>query len=68
MMLRSDSKFPLHLTYVVKLSSHATSDALCGQVENLVSGKQRSFTSIHELFQLLSDDLGPSDLNSPETS
>lgn len=63
MMLRSDSKYPIYLAYVVKLSSDATPDVLCGRVENLVSGKQRDFTSATELFQFISIDLKSSDLN-----
>lgn len=61
MTLRSDSKYPIHLTYVVKLSSDATPDALCGRLENLVSGKHGEFTSANELFRLMTVDLGSDD-------
>ena len=57
MILRIDSKFPIQRTYVVKLSSDATPDSLCGRFENLVSGKHRDFASARELFQLMSADL-----------
>lgn len=57
MMLRSDSKYPIHRTYVVKLSSNATRGVLCGRLENLVSGTHRDFGSAHELLQLMESDV-----------
>jgi hypothetical protein len=61
MALRSDSKYPIHLTYVVKLSSDATPEALCGRLENLVSGKHENFRSDRELFRLMTADLESGD-------
>ncbi|PKO31333.1 MAG: hypothetical protein CVU34_17820 [Betaproteobacteria bacterium HGW-Betaproteobacteria-7] len=61
MTLRSDSKYPIHLTYVVKLSSDATPDALCGRLENLVSGKHGEFTSASELLRLMTAALDTGD-------
>jgi hypothetical protein len=68
MTLRSDSKYPIHLTYVVKLSSDATPDALCGRLENLVSGKHGDFASAGELFKMMEVDLVAGDGKSAEES
>jgi len=68
MTLRSDSKYPIHRTYVVKLSSDATRVSLCGRLENLVSGKHRDFRSAHELLQLMACDLESDDQRSPDES
>jgi hypothetical protein len=68
MMLRSDPKYPIHRTYVVKLSSDATRGALCGRLENLVSGKHRDFRSAHELLQLMECDIESGDQKSPDES
>lgn len=68
MTLRSDSKYPIHLTYVVKLSSDATPDVLCGRLENLVSGKHRHFASAGDLFQLIEGDLESGDGKSLDES
>ena len=57
MILRSDSKYPISRTYVVKLNSDATANALCGRLENLLSGVFSDFTSSQELLQLLNADL-----------
>lgn len=57
MILRTDSKYPINRAYVVKLSSDATSDALRGRLEHLVSGKHRDFVSAQELLQLMTVDL-----------
>lgn len=65
MTLRADSKYPIHRAYVVKLRSEATPEALCGRLENLVSGKQRDFTSAHELFGLMACDLDADQRNAP---
>lgn len=65
MILRADSKYPIPRTYVVKLSSDATSDALSGRLENLVSGKHRDFTSARELFQMIAGDIESPDAESP---
>jgi hypothetical protein len=68
MSLRSDSKYPIHRAYVVKLSSDATPDALRGRLENLVSGKHSEFTSAHELFQLMTGDLASGGRSPPDVS
>lgn len=66
MTLRTDSKYPISRAYVVKLSSDATPDALCGRLENLVSGKLRVFVSADELFQLMAAELHGSDSRPPD--
>lgn len=68
MTLRSDSKYPVHRAYVVKLSSEATSDLLCGRVEHLVSGRHRDFTSADELFDLMAADLAATEGELPDES
>jgi hypothetical protein len=68
MTLRSDSKYPIYRAYVVKLSSDATPDALCGRLENLVSGKHRDFASAGDLFQLMTADLHSGGSKSPDES
>lgn len=68
MILRSDPKYPIHRMYVVKLDRDATPDALCGRLENLVSGKQRDFTSNHELCRLMVGDLDAGDVSQVEES
>jgi hypothetical protein len=68
MTLRSDSKFPVHRAYVVKLSSDASPGALRGRLENLVSGKASDFTSASELFRLMTVDLGSAGRQSPDDS
>lgn len=68
MNLRSDSKYPIHRTYVVKLTRDATGGALCGRLENLVSGKHRDFRSAHELLQLMAGDVESGDQKSPYAS
>ena len=57
MTLRADPKYPSRRTYVVKLRSDATPDALCGRLENLVTCKQSDFTSARELFELIARDI-----------
>jgi hypothetical protein len=57
MVLSSGSKFPSRLTYVVKLSSDSSPDALTGRLENLVTGKRENFASAHELLSLIVGDI-----------
>ena len=57
MTLRADTKYPSRRTYVVKLRGDATSVALCGRLENLVTCQQSDFTSAHELLELISRDI-----------
>ncbi|MDP9200214.1 MAG: hypothetical protein M3O07_13500 [Pseudomonadota bacterium] len=58
MVLNTDPKYPNRRTYVVKLRSDATPDALAGRLENLVTGRQGEFTSAHELLRLIVGDVG----------
>ena len=64
----SDPKYPIHRMFVVKLERDATPDALCGRLENLVSGKQRDFTSASELCRLMEGDLETDGSNPVEES
>ena len=57
MTLRSDTKYPSRRTYVVKVRSDATPDALCGRVENLVTCKQSEFATARELFEWIARDI-----------
>ncbi|WP_111809449.1 hypothetical protein [Aeromonas allosaccharophila] len=57
MILKSDPKYPIHNMYVIKLERDAAPGSFCGRLENLVSGRQREFTSPDELCHLLSGDL-----------
>jgi hypothetical protein len=57
MSLRPDSTYPSRRAYVVKLRSDATPDALAGQIENLVTGRQREFTSGGDLLGGIERDL-----------
>jgi hypothetical protein len=68
MTLRSDSKYPVHRAYVVKLSSDANPYVLCGRLENLVSGQHQDFTSAGELFALMAVDLKSGERRSSDES
>jgi len=57
MPLRVDPTYPSRRTYVVKLSSDAAPDALCGRLENLVTCQQSHFASSRELFDLIARDI-----------
>ncbi len=57
MAFNSETKFPSRRTYVLKLRADATSDALAGRLENVVTGRQRDFASEHELLASISSDL-----------
>ena len=60
MILSTKSKYPSRRAYVVKLRSDATSHALVGRLENLVTGRQCEFTSARELLRLIAGDIaGP---------
>ncbi len=65
MILRFDSKFPLHRSYVVKLSSDTTPDALRGRLENLVAGTHRYFESADDLLGLIAGDIAAAGADSP---
>ena len=60
MTLKSESTYPSRRTYVLKLRSDASADALAGRLENLVTGGQRQFASGHELLASIASDLGMS--------
>ena len=57
MVLSTDSRYPNRRTYVVKLRSDATPEALVGRLENLVTGRQGEFASAHELLRLIVGDV-----------
>jgi hypothetical protein len=60
MVLSTGPKYPNRRTYVVKLRSDATPDALIGRLENLVTGRQGEFASARELLRLFARDIdGP---------
>ena len=57
MALNSETKYPARRTYVVKVRSDATPGELSGRLENVVTGRQRDFTSDRELVESLASDL-----------
>lgn len=57
MSLNPESKYPSRHAYVVKLRSDAGPGALAGRLENLVTGRQREFSSAEELLESLGADL-----------
>jgi len=57
MVLNPESKYPNRRAYVVKLRCDATPGALVGRLENLVTGRQREFTSAAELMESIASDL-----------
>lgn len=57
MSLNSESRYPSRRTYVVKMRSDATPDALAGRLENLVTGMQREFSSGRELLESIAAEL-----------
>jgi hypothetical protein len=57
MVLNPESKYPNRRAYVLKLRSDAAPGALMGRLENLVSGRQREFSSAEELLEALACDL-----------
>jgi hypothetical protein len=57
MVLSSESKYPSRRAYVLKLRSDAEPGSLAGRIENVVTGKQREFSSGHELLASLVGDL-----------
>jgi hypothetical protein len=62
MTLNTESKYPTRRAYVVKVRGDATSVALAGRVENLVTGRQYAFTSARELVEAIARDLDTIDL------
>lgn len=57
MVLNPESKYSNRRTYVVKLRSDATSGALAGRLENLVTGHQCEFSCAEELSAAITGDL-----------
>ena len=57
MTLNPESKYPNRRAYVLKLRGDAKPGALCGRIENLVTGRQREFASASELLACIASDL-----------
>jgi hypothetical protein len=57
MPFNPESRYPSRRTYVVKLRSDATPDALAGRLENLVTGTQSDFNCGRELLESIAADL-----------
>ena len=57
MPLKTESKYPNRRAYVLKVRSDATTHALAGRLENLVTGGQREFTSGQQLLDSIASDL-----------
>ena len=57
MTFNTDSKYPTRRAFVVKVRSDARPGALAGRLENLVTGRQREFTSGRELLESIASDL-----------
>jgi len=57
MSLKREPKYRSRRAYVLKVRSDATSHALAGRLENLVTGIQLEFESGHELLQSIASDL-----------
>lgn len=57
MILRQDIKYPSRRTFVLKLRGDATPGSLAGRLENVVTGRQYAFESLHELVRSLEGEL-----------
>jgi len=57
MKFNSESKYPNHRAYVLKLRGDATCATLAGRLENLVTGRQHEFASADELLESIASDL-----------
>ena len=57
MTFNTDSKYPTRRAYVVKVRGDAKPDALAGRLENLVTGRQREFSSGRELLESIASEL-----------
>lgn len=57
MTLNPESKYPSRRAYVLKVSGDATPGAIAGRLENLVTGKQREFSSVEQLIEFISEDI-----------
>jgi len=51
------SKYPTRRAYVVKVRADASSDALAGRLENLVTGRQCEFASGRDLLEFIASDI-----------
>lgn len=57
MVLNPESKYPNRHAYVLKLRSDASRDDFVGRIENLVTGRQREFATVHDLVAFVAGDL-----------
>jgi len=57
MALNAKSKYPNRRTYVLKVSSDATPDALAGSLENIVTGRKLEFASGRALLDAIASEL-----------
>jgi hypothetical protein len=57
MTLNPESKYPSRRAYVLRLRSDAQLGALSGRLENVITGKQREFSSGYELLDSIASDL-----------
>ena len=60
MTLNTEAKYPSRRAYVVKVRSDARPGTLVGRLENVVTGRQRDFTSGRELLESIANDLAAS--------
>jgi len=57
MVLNPESRYPNRRAYVLKMRSDARRDEFAGRIENLVTGLQREFASVHDLVVFIASDL-----------
>jgi len=57
MALNPESRYPNRRAYVLKMRSDARRDEFTGRIENLVTGQQREFASVHDLVVFIASDL-----------
>ena len=57
MTLNPDAKYPSRRAYVLKVRGDAKPSALCGRLENLVTGQSREFANARGLLESLVRDL-----------
>ena len=57
MALNPESRYPNRRAYVLKMRSDAKRDEFTGRIENLVTGQQREFASVHDLVVFIASDL-----------
>jgi hypothetical protein len=61
----AESKYPSRLSYVLKLRGDATSQALVGRLENLVTGQRFEFGSGGDLLDAIGREIDTSAAESP---